>query len=80
MQSEYDREHIGHFDTEVNALGNSKVAHSKEVLVVKLKRGSHVGSIELAVVSRNIDGALRSVPVESCRETKSGSVVLKFPS
>ena len=79
MQSKYNREHIGHFDIEVNASGNSKVAHSKEVLV-KLKRGSPVGSTELAVVSRNVDGALRSVPVESCRETKSGSVVLKFPS
>ena len=64
----------------MNALGNSKVVHSKEVLVIKLKRDSSVGPTELAAVLRDIDSALRSVTVESCRETKSGAVVMNFPS
>ena len=77
MQSKCNQ---GHDGIKVNALGNSKVVHSKEVLVVKPKRDSSVGPTELATVSHDIDSALCSVPVESCRETKSGAVVIKFPS
>ena len=80
MQSQHDQSHNGHVGIKVNASGNSKLVHNKEVLVVKPKRGSSVNPTELAAVSRNIDDALRTVPVESCRETKSGAVVMKFPS
>ena len=79
-QSKNDRGHNGQFGIKVNASGNNKVVHSKEVLVVKPKKGSSVSPTELAAVSHDIDGALRCVPVESCRETKSGAVVMKFPS
>ena len=79
-QSKHDLGQNENVGIKMSASVNNKVIQSKEVLVVKPKRGSSVGPAELAAVSRDIDGALRCVPVESCKETKSGAVVMKFPS
>jgi len=64
----------------VDTSGKSKVVHSQEVLVVKPKVGITANAAQMASVTSSIEGALRDVPVESCRETKSGALVVKFPS
>ena len=44
------------------------------------KAGRNIDSAKLASASKTVKDALRSIPVDRVRETKSGALVVKFPS
>ena len=67
-------------DIKINAFGESRTVRNQQVLIVKPKAGRTVDAAEISAATNNITEALKSVPVNSFRETKSGSIVVKFPT
>ena len=64
----------------INAFGQSRTVHEQQVLVIKPKTGREVDAEKIARATNNIAGSLKSVPVRGLRETKLGSIVVKFPT
>ena len=60
--------------------GKIKTIRHQQVLVIKPRNGDIADGAAAADVAESIKGALHSIPVESCRETKAGGLVVKFPS
>lgn len=67
-------------DVTINAFGQTRTITDQQVVIVRPKAGRNIDSAKLATVSETVKGALRSVPVDRVRETKSGALVVKFPS
>ena len=65
---------------EVTAFGKTKTVLPQQVLVVKPKDGVGVDMASSRTVKSSVQAALRSIPVNSCRERRKGGLVIKFPS
>ena len=64
----------------INAFGQSRTVHEQQVLVIKSKTGGKADAEKIARAASSIEGSLKSVPVRGLKETKSGSLVVKFPT
>ena len=63
----------------VNDHGKTRVIKNEEVLVIKPKKQE--GAATSSSVPMNyIQNVLKAIPVKSCREIRSGGVVVKFPN
>ena len=79
-ESRNDQEQGSKFGIKVKSYGENKTIHNHQVLVVKLKAGTVTNETKTAAATNSIKGALGSIPVNSCRETKTGAIVVKFPT
>ena len=66
--------------TKINDYGRTKVIQSEEVLVVKPKMPMGASAPPPSIQIENLQAILKEVPVNSCRESRSGGVVVKFPN
>ena len=65
----------------VNDRGHSRTVENQNVLVVKPKiPDTNMNSADMADSVTKIEEALKEIPVSSCKETKSGKLVMKFPN
>ena len=53
---------------------------SHQVLVLKPKEGYGTDKTTLSAAAGDVEKALKSVPVNSCRETRSGALVVRLPT
>ena len=53
---------------------------ANQVLIIKPKDGQSHGKDALSKTSKEIETALKSIPVSSCKETKTGALVVKLPT
>lgn len=79
-ESKNDQGNVCESGTKVNDFGKSRTVRNQQVLVVKPKESGPMDAAKVATVTGNIEEALKSVPVDSLRKTKTGSLVMKFPS
>ena len=66
-------------DRRVTDHGQTRVIRNEEVLVLKPRRSEESQASPLPVSLNNLKNTLKSVPVKSCHERRSGNVVMKFP-
>ena len=66
-------------DRRVTDHGQTRVIRNEEVLVLKPRRSEESQASPLPVSLNNLKSTLKSVPVKSCHERRSGNVVMKFP-
>lgn len=52
----------------------------QEVLLVKPKEGTTIDQGKTEAARTGVELALKSIPVDSCRKTRNGGLVVKFPS
>lgn len=79
-KSRNDQEQGSKSGIKVKSFGKSKTIQNHQVLVVKPKSGTVTNETRTAAATNIIKGALGSIPVNSCRETKMGAIVVKFPT
>ena len=60
--------------------GKTKTVHSQQVLVVKPVGENRPDEALVDDVTKSLESALEAIPVESCRKTKMGGLVIKFPT
>ena len=66
--------------TRVTDHGETKVIQRDEVLVIRPARPEVVEAPPPPVPISSIENVLKSVPVSSCRKSKTGGIVVKFPN
>ena len=66
--------------TRVTDHGETKVIQREEVLVIRPVRPEGAEAPSPPVTISSIENILKSVPVSSCRKSKTGGVVVKFPN
>ena len=76
-KSKHDNDQCKEVPITINSFGRSEIVEDQQVLIVKVKPGKEANA---ATAVDNIKSALKSVPVNSIRETRTGSLVVKFPS
>ena len=64
----------------VNESTSVEMSTSNQILIVKPKDGQSASKEALSKTSKDIETALKSIPVSSCRETKTGALVVKLPT
>ena len=69
----------GESGTKVNDHGKTRVIKKGEVLVVKPKAAEGASAMPPPMPVENLQAILKNVPVNSCRESRSGGMVVKFP-
>ena len=60
--------------------GITKTIRNQQVLVVKPASASRPEEAVVKTITKNLESALEAIPVESCRKTKAGGLVMKFPT
>ena len=66
--------------TIINDHGNSKTIKDQNVLVIKPTGSSADANTSVAQSIDGVKESLEDIPVKSCKPTKSGGLVIKFPS
>ena len=66
--------------TRVTDHGEAKVIQRDEVLVIRPARPEGDEAPPPSVPISSIENILKSVPVSSCRKSKTGGIVVKFPN
>ena len=66
-------------NTRVNDHGQIKTVQNDEVLVLKPVCPEEASATSSALTTDGLNDILKSVPVRSCRKTKNGGLVVKFP-
>ena len=66
--------------TIINDRGNSKTIQDQNVLVVKPTTTSDDADTSVEQSIGDVKESLKDIPVKSCKPTKSGGLVIKFPS
>ena len=64
----------------VSSQGRTTTVRSQEVLLIQPKAGVTVDQSKTDAVAADIQSALKSIPVNSCRKTRKGGLVVKFPT
>ena len=64
---------------EVNVFGKTKTIHPQQVLVVRPKDGIIIDQATSDSTKNKVQMALKSIPVNSCRKTRNGELLMKFP-
>ena len=64
----------------MNAFGKTNTVLPQQVLVVRPKEGVSVDQAASDMARSKVQTALKSIPVDSCKKTKNGGLVVKFPS
>ena len=65
---------------EVRDHGKTKTVRNQQVLVVKPVGESRPDKKLMENITKNLENALETIPVESCRKTQNGGLVMKFPT
>ena len=78
------KQSLDNFKKETEAPTNEstrvEMSTKNQVLIVKPKDGKTAAKAALSKTSKEIEAALKSIPVSSCKETKTGALVVKLPT
>ena len=70
----------GKQDMVINAFGEERTVKDSQVLIVKPKPGMPTDIQKRTHASNSVERVLKSIPVESVKETRNGSIIVRFPT
>ena len=78
--SDWDASKIGSLGVKISTYGEPKTILPQEVVILQLKSGATVDQTKTEAARTSCKLALKSIPVDSCRKTRNGGLVVKFLS
>ena len=78
--SDRDANKVGSEGVKISTHGKPKTILPQEVLLLQPKSGATIDQVKTDAAKTTVELALKSIPVDSCRKTKNGGLVVKFPS